>query len=65
QARRHETIAMRLRQEGNSSEGDIRENEALAESYRMLLEEHKLDAANETYIIGSKSMRAIQNTARL
>ena len=47
QARRHETIAMRLRQEGNSTEGDIRENEALAESYRMLLEEHKLDAANE------------------
>ncbi len=46
-ARRHETIAMRLRQEGNSPECDIRENEALAESYRMLLEEHKLDAANE------------------
>jgi len=47
QARRHETIAKRLRQEGNSAEGDIRENEALAESYRMLLEEHKLDATNE------------------
>lgn len=47
QVKRHETIAMRLRQEGNSAEEDIRENEALAESYRILLEEHKLDAANE------------------
>ncbi len=46
-ARRHETSAMRLRQEGNSPECDLRENEALAESDRMLLEEHTLDAANE------------------
>lgn len=47
QTRRHETIAMRLRQEGNDGESEIRESEALAESYRMLLEEHKLDATNE------------------
>ncbi len=33
QTRRHETIAMRLRQEGNGGESEIRENEALAESY--------------------------------
>jgi hypothetical protein len=47
QVRRHETIAMRLRQEGNGIESEIRENEALAESYRMLLDEHRQDAANE------------------
>jgi len=47
QKKRCETISMRLKQTGNSNEDDIRENEALAESYGLLLEEHKLDAGNE------------------
>lgn len=47
QKRRHETISMRLQQEGNGNEEEIRENKALAESYGLLLEEHKMDAANE------------------
>ena len=47
QIKRHEVIAFRLRQEGNDSEERIRESEALAESYGLLLEEHRLDAANE------------------
>jgi len=47
QKRRHETISMRLQQEGNANEDEIRENKALAESYGLLLEEHKIDAANE------------------
>jgi CRISPR/Cas system CSM-associated protein Csm2 small subunit len=47
QKRRHETISMRLQQEGNGNEEEIRENKALAESYGLLLEEHRVDAANE------------------
>lgn len=47
QKRRHEIISMRLQQEGNGNENEIRENKALAESYGLLLEEHKMDAANE------------------
>lgn len=47
QKRRHETIAMRLQQEGNGSESEIRENLALAESYGLLLEEHRMDAGFE------------------
>jgi len=47
QRRRHETISMRLQPEGNGNEDKIRENTALAESYALLLEEHKMDAANE------------------
>ena len=47
QKRRHETISMRLQQEGNGNEDEIRENKALAESYGLLLEEHRVDAANE------------------
>jgi len=47
QKRRHETISVRLQQEGNGNEDEIRENKALSESYGLLLEEHKMDAANE------------------
>ena len=47
QRKRCETISMRLKQNGNGNEDEIRENEALAESYGLLLEEHKLDAGNE------------------
>ncbi len=47
QKRRHETISMRLQQEGNGNEAEIRENQALAESYGLLLEEHKMDAGFE------------------
>ena len=47
QKRRHETIAMRLQQEGNGSESEIRESLALAESYGLLLEEHRMDAGFE------------------
>ncbi len=47
QKRRHETIAMRLQQNGNGDEKEIRENIALAESYGLLLEEHKTDAGSE------------------
>ena len=47
QKKRHETIAMRLQQEGNGSETEIRENQSLAESYGLLLEEHKMDAGFE------------------
>lgn len=47
QKRRHETIAMRLQQEGNGSESEILENLALAESYGLLLDEHRLDAGLE------------------
>lgn len=47
QKRRHETIATRLQQEGNGSETEIRENLSLAESYGLLLEEHRMDAGFE------------------
>jgi hypothetical protein len=47
QKRRHETISMRLLQNGNCDEVEIRENQALAESYGLLLEEHKMDAGSE------------------
>jgi len=47
QKRRHETIAARLQQEGNGSETEIRENMSLAESYGLLLEEHRMDAGFE------------------
>jgi hypothetical protein len=47
QKRRHEAISMRLLQNGNSDEDEILENKALAESYGLLLEEHKMDAASE------------------
>jgi hypothetical protein len=47
QKRRHETISMRLRQNGNGNEDEIRESEALAESYGLLLEEHRMDAGRE------------------
>ncbi len=47
QKRRHETIATRLQQEGNGSESKIRENLSLAESYGLLLEEHRMDAGFE------------------
>ncbi|MCP4550775.1 MAG: hypothetical protein GY834_01770, partial [Bacteroidetes bacterium] len=38
---------MRLLENGNCDEEEIRENQALAESYGILLEEHKMDAGNE------------------
>ncbi len=47
QKRRYETVAMRLQQNGNSNEDKIHENQALAESYGLLLEEHRADADNE------------------
>jgi hypothetical protein len=47
QKRRYETVSMRLQQNGNSNEDKIRENQALAESYGLLLEEHRTDADNE------------------
>jgi hypothetical protein len=47
QKRRHETITMRLQQNGNGNEDEIRESIALAESYGLLLEEHKMDAGRE------------------
>ncbi|MCP4648666.1 MAG: hypothetical protein GY853_01115, partial [PVC group bacterium] len=47
QKKRCETIAMRLQQNGNGNEDEIHENQALAESYGLLLEEHKIDAGNE------------------
>jgi len=47
QKRRHETISIRLQQEGNGSETEIRERKAFAESYGLLLEEHKTDAGFE------------------
>jgi len=47
QKRRHEAILIRMQQEGNSSEAEIRENQALAESYGLLLEEHRMDAGFE------------------
>ena len=47
QKRRHETISMRLQQNGNCDEEEIREHQALAESYGILSAEHKLDAGNE------------------
>jgi len=47
QKRRYETVAMRLQQNGNSSEEKIFENQALAESYGLLVEEHRTDADNE------------------
>ncbi len=47
QKRRHETISMRLQQNGNGSEDEIRENQALAESYGLLLDEHRMDAGSE------------------
>ena len=47
QKRRHETISIRLQQEGNGSETEIRECQALAESYGLLLEEHRMDAGFE------------------
>jgi len=47
QKRRHEAIAKRLQQEGNGSESEIRETQALAESYGLLLEEHRMDAGFE------------------
>ena len=47
QKKRHETISIRLQQSGNANEDEIKENQALAESYRLLLEEHKMDAGNE------------------
>jgi len=61
QKRRHETISMRLQQEGNGNEDEIRENKALAESYGLLLEEHRLDAANELehYRLQTKKSRSL------
>jgi len=47
QSRRHETISIRLQQEGSGGENEIRENQALAESYGLLLEEHRMDASFE------------------
>jgi hypothetical protein len=47
QKRRHETISMRLKQNGNGNEDEIRESQALAESYGLLLEEHRVDAGSE------------------
>jgi hypothetical protein len=47
QKKRHETISVRLQQEGNGSEAEICESQALAESYGLLLEEHKMDAGFE------------------
>jgi len=47
QKKRHETISVRLQQEGNSSEAEICESQALAESYGLLLEEHRMDAGFE------------------
>ncbi len=38
---------MRLQQEGNGNEDEIVENKALAQSYGLLLEEHRMDAANQ------------------
>ena len=63
QTRRHETISMRLQQEGNGNEDEIRENKALSESYGLLLEEHKMDAANELdhYRHQTKKNRSLYN----
>ena len=63
QKRRHETISMRLQQEGNGNEDEIRENKALSESYGLLLEEHKMDAANELdhYRHQTKKNRSLYN----
>jgi hypothetical protein len=47
QKKRCETISMRLQLHCNSNEAEIHENKALAESYGILLEEHKMDAGNE------------------
>jgi hypothetical protein len=47
QSRRHRTISIRLQQEGNGSDCSIRENQAIAESYKLLLQEHKMDASFE------------------
>ncbi len=49
QKRRYEAIAMRLQQEGNSSESEILEKRALAESYGLLLAEHRMDAGFELH----------------
>lgn len=47
QKKRHETISMRLQQNGNGNEDEIREHIALAESYGLLVEEHRVDADSE------------------
>ncbi|MCP4337032.1 MAG: hypothetical protein GY679_04275 [Mycoplasma sp.] len=47
QKRRHETVSMRLQQNGNGNEDEIRENQTLAESYGLLPEEHRTDAGSE------------------
>ena len=54
---------MRLQQEGNGNEDEIRENKALSESYGLLLEEHKMDAANELdhYRHQTKKNRSLYN----
>ena len=61
QKRRHETISIRLLQEGNGSESEIRESEALAESYGLLLDEHRMDAGFELdhYRKQTKSIRSL------
>ncbi len=47
QKKRLKAISKRLQENGNSDEEQIREYQTLAESYQLLLEEHKMDAARE------------------
>lgn len=47
QKKRAEAIVKRLHENGNSSEEQIREYQTLADSYWLLLEEHKMEAARE------------------
>lgn len=49
QKRRMEAIYKRLQQNGNGDEDRIREFQNLAESYRLLLEEHKMEANRELH----------------
>ncbi len=47
QKKRLKAISKRLQANGNSDEEQIREYQTLAESYQLLSEEHKMDAARE------------------
>jgi len=47
QKKRAEAISKRLQENGNSNKEQIREQQTLAESYWLLLEEHKMEAARE------------------
>lgn len=58
QKRKHETIAMRLQQNGQSDEKQIVENEILAESYGLLLQEHKMAAGQELEYYRQKTQQS-------